>query len=521
MKKLTLSLTLLLLSSSVKLLAQAGDLDNSFDEDGKVQTSISSNADVIRSLAIYPDGRILAAGSSRSSNNSYWDFSLARYNPNGSLDTSFSGDGKIVTNFGPKDDEIYSVVLQEDGKIVAAGTTDNGNNLNFAIVRYNIDGSLDETFASGGKLSFLFNADTTSEACFSATLQSDGKIILAGYSGQGSFRDFAIARLLTDGSFDNSFDEDGKITTNIGFFTIDEVRSIVLQLDGKIVAGGNLATGLIALVRYNMDGSLDSTFSEEGIVALKLGDIVSKTTINTIAVQTDGKIITGGSQLDDLDYNFQLSRFTQDGELDTLFGNGGKRILILGSGHDAIRSIAIQSDGKIVACGVVGGSQSNFYFTLVRFNETGSLDSTFSDDGIVYTNFSGSNNVSHPYAVAIQPDHKIVAGGVYGTGSETNYALARYFSSDLSDLPVSIASTDLRIYPNPTSGAFQFDIPAGIQIEKILLIDATGKHHREFKSTIDNHFVLERKGLPAGLYVVQLIVANGQRSLYGKVVFVD
>ncbi len=247
-----------------------GSFDTSFGTDGKVTTDFSGSTYVAGyGVAGTPDGKIVVAGIKEFVGSGFdYDFAVARYNDDGSLDTSFGAGGKVTTDFASTDDIPYTVAVQADGKIVLAGITDPGNAANFGLVRYNVDGSLDASFGTGGKVSTDFGANL--EPGNGVTIQADGKIIVAGFTVVGpSNADFALARYNSDGSLDASFGTGGKVTT--GFGSNSEVAiAVVMQPDGKIVVTGSTASGIagtgadFATVRYNGDGSLDTSF---GIVS--------------------------------------------------------------------------------------------------------------------------------------------------------------------------------------------------------------------------------------------------------------
>jgi len=337
-----------------------GSLDTSFNSDGKVTTAIGSGDDHAVSVAIQSDGKIVAAGYSNGSN---WDFALVRYNTDGSLDTNFNSDGKVTTDFGGGADYAVSVAIQSDGKIVAAGYS-NGSNFDFALVRYNTDGSLDTSFNSDGKVTTDFGSG--SDYGSSVTIQSDGKIVAAGGSSNGNNRDFALVRYKTDGSLDTSFDNDGKVTTAIGSGT-EEAYSVAIQSDGKIVAAGYSNNGSnddFALVRYNTDGSLDTSFDTDGEVTTDFGS--GRGRARSVTIQSDGKIVVAGySDNNGSNDDFALVRYNTDGSLDTSFDTDGKVTTAIGSGDDAANSVAIQSDGKIVAAGTISnGNDRDFALVL-------------------------------------------------------------------------------------------------------------------------------------------------------------
>ncbi|MFN6462359.1 MAG: DUF4347 domain-containing protein [Nostoc sp. DedVER02] len=257
-----------------------GSLDTTFSSDGKVTTGFGLlTTDIGYSLAVQPDGKILVAGTDGT------DFALARYNSDGSLDTTFSGDGKVTTDLGLLAvDVAYSTAVQADGKIVVAGVS-NGD---FALVRYNSNGSLDTTFSSDGKVSTDFGL-LTIDSIYSLAVQADGKILVAGQSNG----DFALARYNSDGSLDTTFSSDGKVTTDFGLLPNEIAYSLAVQADGKILVAG-VSNSDFALVRYNSDGSIDTTFDNDGKVSTDLG-LLTLDIAYGLVQQPDGKIIIAGT----------------------------------------------------------------------------------------------------------------------------------------------------------------------------------------------------------------------------------
>ena len=250
-------------------------------------------------MALQGDGKIVAVGAAELDG---YSFALARYNPDGSLDTSFSGDGQLTTNFGGVGggfDAANGVALQGDGKIVAVGYSF-GAGAAFALARYNPDGSLDTSFSGDGMQRTDVGDDGQANG---VALQGDGKIVAAGAAG---FDHFALARYNTDGSLDTSFSGDGQLTTDVG----GHANGVALQGDGKIVAagGGGAGGADFALARYNADGSLDTSFSGDG---LQTTDFAGFDRANGMALQGDGKIVVVGHSvsagIDDSD--FALARY--------------------------------------------------------------------------------------------------------------------------------------------------------------------------------------------------------------------
>jgi uncharacterized delta-60 repeat protein len=350
-----------------------GSLDASFGIGGVVTTAISNGADdVAYSVAVQADGKIVAVGWTLTNpNTSEKDFAVVRYNSDGSLDTTFDGDGIAVTQISGKTDEARSVVLQSDDKIVVAGQGGTGINTDFAVARYNPDGSLDASFDGDGIATTSIGTLDVGE---SAALQADGKIVVAGVGDVGAFQlDVAVVRYNPDGSLDTTFDGDGIVTTAIGSST-DEARSVALQTDGRIVAAGYRQAGSVAdsaVVRYNPDGSLDPTFSGDGIVVTPT-DPASFVTdrFDAIAIQENGKIVAAGSVEAGVGGVGKVVRYNPDGSLDNTgnpsWGIGG----IVTSDATFLGAIAIQADGNVVVAGSKNfgsGSFPDFRFVVARY----------------------------------------------------------------------------------------------------------------------------------------------------------
>jgi uncharacterized delta-60 repeat protein len=385
--------------------AAAGALDTSFDSDGKVTTDFGG-IDQSFGLAIQPDGKIVAAGFSWSDGFTGIDFAIDRYNPDGSLDTNFDSDGKVTTDFGASFETAWSVAIQPDGKIVAAGSMGDAFDEDFALVRYNPDGSLDTSFGGGGMVTTSFGGFEF-ERAFGVAIQPDGRIVAAGFSGS----DFALARYKRDGSLDNSFDSDGKVTTVFGHASV--AFGVAIQPDGRIVAAGGQSLPFnanFALARYKRDGSLDNSFDSDGKVITDFG---SEDSARSVAIQPDGKIVAAGHA----EEHFALARYSRDGTLDTSFDSDGKATTDFGTVGSAY-GVAIQPDGRIVVAGSISGN-----FAVARYNRDGSLDTSFDSDGKAIVDFG---SYEEAWSVALQRNGRIVVAGFTSLGEDNNdFALAR------------------------------------------------------------------------------------------------
>ncbi len=287
-----------------------GSLDMTFDGDGKVIIPFGLTT-LGWTSALQPDGKIIAAGYIRNGGN--YDFALTRLNSNGSLDTTFGNGGTTITSFSNLRDELRSIALQPDGKIVAAGFASNGTDSDFAIARYNSNGSLDTTFDGDGKL--ITQIGNGNDFAYSMFIQPDGKYVLAGESFTGMNSDTAIVRYLPDGSLDSSFNMNGKIIIPVTSGN-DGAFSAVLQPNGKIVTGGfAIATGNrdFALTRINTNGTLDLSFNGSGKVLTDFNSFEDGGT--NVKIQTDGKIVICGYSYDPNDgnsSNYAVARFIGD-----------------------------------------------------------------------------------------------------------------------------------------------------------------------------------------------------------------
>ena len=350
-----------------------GSLDITFGGDGTVTTDFGTNAaERALEMALQADGKIVVAGSTIIGSNS--DFALARYNADGSLDTTFSGDGRATLDFAGGLDEARAVAIQPDGKIVAAGVAHDASQirLDFALARYNPDGSLDTSFDGDGKVTIAFGANNITSAD-AVAIQPDGKIVAAGQAQvPPTGADFALARFNADGSLDTSFDGDGKVLTDFAGQP-DIVRGMVLQTDGKIVVAGYADTSGgdrdFGLARYNPDGSLDTSFDGDGKVTTSFGG-AGYEAADAVAIQVNGKIVAAGDvAVTQNNRDHALARYNADGSLDTSFGGDG-RVTADFFADDFAFAVAIQADGKIVSAGYAGPTNIRD-FALARLTSLG------------------------------------------------------------------------------------------------------------------------------------------------------
>jgi uncharacterized delta-60 repeat protein len=451
---LTLAFTLLSFIPARRAQAAAGDLDQTFGPGGKFITAFGGLS-LATAVAVQADGRIVTAGYVYNLQTLQNDWALARYDVNGHLDASFGAGGKVITDFAGYDDQALAIALQPDGKIVTVGETfDPVTQSDFALARYNSDGSLDPGFGNGGKVKTAVS--NSLDRLYGVALQSDGKIVVAGEAQTFFPMTFVVARYNANGSPDATFGTGGMAFTDF-FGQSGQARGVVIQPDGRIVAGGSGGNSF-ALARYNGDGSLDPGFGIGGKATATFDNSVYNSAFGyDIALQPDGKVVVCGEASNTLGAAiFGVARFTAFGSLDPTFGVGGKTTGFLRAGR--AYAVAIQRDGRIVVAGEAGAGRTIFStdFAVARYNPDGSLDASFGNGGTVTTDFFGGGDSI--FGIAIQPDGRIVAAGyesVPFVGS--NFALARYDAgTSVFEHCLQDDSNGNRLQFNSTTGEYLF-----------------------------------------------------------------
>lgn len=367
-----------------------GSLDGGFGSGGKVTTSIGGFNDKANGVAIQADGRVVIAGETNTAGFATADFVVARYTSAGVLDTTFDGDGIATTDFGSSIDRGYAIAVQTDGKLLVAGRS----GPDFGLARYNVDGSLDTTFDIDGKTTTSFGG---SEAmAFGIALQADGMIVLAGYTIDAGVYTVAVARYTAAGALDPTFDGDGKVVTSFtGTFSV--AQAVAVQVDGRIVVAGNDFNGVnydFALARYNSDGSLDTTFDTDGKVTTAIG--ASNENAYGLAIQQDSKLVVVGDSFASGTSRFALVRYLSDGSLDTSFSGDGLQTTAVGVGSTA-RAVVLQNDHKIVAVGSADTGSSNLDFALARYDAgtVGTLSPALSAGTLTVTDIDVVGNTNN------------------------------------------------------------------------------------------------------------------------------
>jgi uncharacterized delta-60 repeat protein len=413
LRRMTLGAIALIAAPSL-VFAQAGRLDSTFGQGGKVVTAVPGpTSAVANAMALQSDGKIVVAGGLGAGQ----AIGLVRYSTSGALDTAFGAKGIAQANI-PNNilSSATGVAIQTDGKILAGGTvyTLSGAKaaISLGVVRFNANGTMDSSYGAGGVVTAL---PLQASRCGGGpmAIQSDGKVLLAGGCSAATGNFSTVVRLNTNGALDTTFGTAGAAVL------AENPSAIALQADGRIVVAGG---GIVS--RYNANGSVDSTF---GI----FGSAGAIGTTTAVAIQGDGKIVVAGTFSDQLtvvpDGDFALVRYNSDGSIDQVFGTRGGALadFFTGASSAAASALAIQTNGEIVVAGRAALGSSPSQFAVARFTSAGALDTSFGTGGVVTTSFGETDAVA---AIAVQTDGKVVAAGNSFNAATSNdsFALARY-----------------------------------------------------------------------------------------------
>jgi uncharacterized delta-60 repeat protein len=492
--------------------AQDGTPDPSFGTFGLVSTSVSGPVSQTRQrIAVLPDGKILQSYTVFNGVNN--DFGLVRYNSDGSLDASFGGlgTGWAITDFGA-DEAATSLAVQDDGKILVVGYKNTAGVNVFAVARYLSNGTPDNSFGTSGKVTTVLGTD---DQAF-AVLEAGGLIVVAGSSLTGTGYDFGVVRYLSNGTLDNSFDTDGKLTTNFNGFT-DQAFAVGVQ-SGKLVVAGYSFTGsanIFAIARYNLNGSLDNTFDGDGKVttAIGLDDIAF-----SMVVQPDNKLVLAGRSNNGSNNDFAVARYNLNGSLDNTFDGDGKVTTSISAGSDIANSVVIQANGSLVVAGVATNGSDND-FAVARYTSSGAPDPVFGGNSTGYALVDfGGNDIG--YSIASQGVNLIV-GGLTGT----SLALVRLINSS-TVLPLTITSFEAvkqetsvqlnwKTVAEQNISSYEVERSSdGTSFVSIAHVRATANDGDKVYSFTDQH-----PDLPLSYYRLR-IIDNNQRPAYSKIVAV-
>jgi uncharacterized delta-60 repeat protein len=407
---------------TVTICGKPGALDTSFGG-GRVLVGMGISDDYGYAVAVQPDGKVLVAGSIAEHQG---DFALLRLTRDGAPDPTFGAGGKVFTDFGGFTDTIYAIALQTDGKIVVAGTSVvSGSSFDFAAARYLPDGTLDNTFSGDGKVTTALSTDI--DIARAIAIQPDGKIIVAGESNRGysaTGLDFALVRYNSDGSVDNTWGTGSVVTPMKSSTGRDVISGLALQTidnETRVVAVGG--DGDFAIARYRANGALDTTFGTGGKVMGLYGSVMGMAHA-AVVTSSNGLFVAGHA-----DHDFAVVKLTQAGQVDPSFGQ--IKTVVTSTNEDEANALAIDGDYVVVAGWMKEGITSSANFTIVRYDATGHLDTAFGDKGIAVTPIAAATKTDFGMAMALQVDDRVptvraVVGG-YASTTDFDFAVARYW----------------------------------------------------------------------------------------------
>lgn len=479
-------------------------LDTTFSKDGKIRTKLDQRYASGEAVAVQPDGKIIIGGTS--DNFIKYHIALCRYTKEGIPDKSFGNNGKVIDSV-PDGGRITDMALQPDGQILVAGNASD----DFLLMRYNADGTRDSSFGKRGDGVVLTNV-YHDDAASGIVLQPDGKIVVAGTSAYAIddiyLISYSVARYNSNGTLDRTFGGSGTVFTPAAD---GSCNGVALQSDGKIVLVGTTlldypldGTGF-GIVRFNADGSWDETFSQYGIL-VKTSFGSSYAVAEDVVIQPDGKIVVvGTAQIPTAD--IAIARYLSNGTLDSSFAGDGKKRIDLLSKNEWGHSVALQSNGNIVVGGETADSLYNTNFLFARFRPNGTLvDSLDSELG----------NDEWCYAIAFQPDGKLVAAGTQSSRRNDAFIVTRYTSEkeamllNATQKNNSVTLQSIRIYPTVVTEYLHI-IGLNASRSVVLITDMSGKILQ--KETVSNYeYVFNASMLKPGVYNITIVENNTKRN---------
>ncbi len=514
-----MKIKILIISFLIKSISfgQAGALDTSFNNFGfKLISTYETNGNTFSNVKsiLQPDGKILLAGISFDNNVS--NYCVLRLNQDGGNDATFGINGYFYL-VGNSPNTLCDLAIQSDGKIVLVNSyvpVATSQNYMMAI-RINTNGSIDNSFGTNGYKII----DTIIGTATTVKIQNDGKILIGGTTVEINNNNFGVYRLMPNGSIDTSFGFNGltaKINGNIGLGSV--IYAMDILPDGKIICSGgfyeiNNTFDNFCTVKYNSNGTIDTTFGNNGMVLTAVdtgGDV-----INTQIIQPDGKILLSGYASDGVHYYLPLMRLNPNGSIDTTFGiNGLVSQDITDAPYPTCQSIVLQPDGKIVA---VGNSAKSF---ISRFNSDGSLDTTFNNTGYNVCDFNPdqNNDVGKFDSVFFLQNGKILATGqtYYDNGFlGLIYTTVARFESGINLSNELFNKNNITVYPNPTNNKSFFDNSQS-KFNNLEISNYLGQLVGTQKLTLNINEAIDLSSFETGFYIVKM--SNENKSVSVKVI---
>lgn len=456
--------------TSLTCLAADGDLDPSFGGDGIIMTALAGRSEGF-AMVIQPDQKIIVVGRA-SQNGSENDVLICRFLTNGSLDTSFGGgDGIVTTDLGTTGDRGSHVILQPDGQILVSGARASiANNIvtsDWALLRYQSNGTLDSSFGTGGIVFMDFGG-----ADFGGplALMADGRIVMTGYANNSA----GIGRFTSAGVPDNTFSSDGKVLTTLGS---GDGPAMILLPDGRIIIGGTRSTTDVdaALTRYLVDGTLDTSFGTQGITTTHIGNRYDS--ISQLLRLPDGQIIAAGrTQVGTSEEHIFLTRYTSDGALDSNFGVSGISTVNLGTGQCYVSGLVLGAEGRLLMA-AESRSGNLGSFSLVKIDTLGTLDRNLA--GVGYVNHRVGSSNEGPSGIGLQSDGKIVMAGYARSPGDYQVSAVRLLQDSAPEIGVFVGNGEVQNAGSHSAGAVKVgsEISIPYRVQNDGLVTLTGLSH--------------------------------------------
>ena len=473
--------TILLILISSILFSQAGSLDTSFGNEGKTITEFEGISAEANAMAVQSDGKIIMSGFGEIGSDEV--IVAVRYMPNGEIDAGFADEGKFIFRISNFRDRSYGIAVDSLNYVFLTGITRNSGSVNKGfVIKLNENGAMDSTFAHNGI--WISEEPDTREDFREILIQDDGKIVIAGATvivGQTESSSI-IVRLNPNGTLDDSFGQNGFVKTNVP----DSYNTRFAGLNSKedIITGGFLLgidTKAI-LIKFTKEGEVDLSFGTDGIM---IDNSVPTGFAYELAFQSDDKILLVAGVTTLFGRDFGLTRYNEDGTLDSTFGTNGKISTDFLQGSNTAHSIVVQEDGKIILSGFLGITPNHDY-AISRYDSLGVLDSSFGNNGKIITDLGFDDSA---FASAIQSDGKLLCGGNSKTADgNSSFSIARYFTEmETSTLNIPEIVNSISIFPNPSNGKFSlvFDIKSSSNTS----IDLLSSNGQVINKIIDNRFL--------------------------------
>ena len=494
----------MLVASSTFISAQSGTLDPSFNGTGLTLGNYTSGNNSADAMVIQPDGKIVVSGATGIS--SSINTGVSRYNTDGTIDTTFGTNGKVSFSSGTGTKSyIYDMALQTDGKIVMAGYRWDGSQGDFLMARVNANGTLDNTFGVNGVAVF---DDANSEVAESFAINADGSFIVSGYVNDN----YTLLKVKNNGTIDTAFGTNGWVTTPFKGLSASS-KSTSINAAGRIIVGGmGVGSGQseFVMAAYNPDGTLDNTFGQAGRINFHIGydnDFGLK-----VLQLENGKIVFGGHSYvgsTPLRYELAVVRLNANGSFDNSFGENGifkSRFFI--DGRSYLSDMVVQADGKLLVTGPANVNNEENY-GLLRITENGQLDTTFGVDRQVIQKIDNTYAISKN--IALQTDGKIVVSGdatPFG-GGKTQFFIARYINPVLAVQNVKDATVAL--YPNPASDQITLDWNGSNKTYEVEIYNMVCQ--KVMTAKVSNKSAINISSLVKGNYVVKIKDAGNTKTI--------